>query len=196
MSGKARKRIWKSVSKVSVYGIKREEKKTMKKKRRVSSARGVEELGKGRYGRKVSREELKKVRTVLSEHSERRFQVRTDRTAVDRPQEKKRFRVVYNRRSRKYAVRRRVSVEVSERERRPSMVGRYASANWRERERWDRFGVGVVGHPDRRRLLSDYGKEGHPMRKDYPLSGYQEVRYDEGRKRVVREPVERSQEMR
>lgn len=155
-----------------------------------------EVVGEGRYRRKVKREELEKVRTICSEHSRRRCKVRTDRTAVDRPQKEKRFRVVYNRRSRKYAVRRRVEVEVSERDRRPSMVGRYKGANWMERERWDMYGVGIVGHPDRRRLLSDYGKEGHPMRKDYPLTGYKEVRYDEGRKRVVREPVERSQEMR
>ena len=155
-----------------------------------------ERVGDGRYSRKVKRDELEKVRTVCSEHSRRRCKVRTDRTAVDRPQKEKRFTVVYNRRSRKYALRRRVEVEVSERDRRPSMVGRYKSANWMERERWDMYGVGIVGHPDRRRLLSDYGKEGHPMRKYYPLTGYKEVRYDEGRKRVVREPVERAQEMR
>lgn len=157
---------------------------------------GRESVGDGRYRRKVKREEVEKVRMVCSEHSRRQCKVRTDRTAVDRPQKEKRFRVVYNRRSRKYAFRRRVAVEVSERERRPSMVGRYKSANWRERERWDMYGVGIENHPDRRRLLSDYGKEGHPRRKDYPLTGYKEVRYDEGRKRVVREPVERTQEIR
>jgi NADH:ubiquinone oxidoreductase subunit C len=155
-----------------------------------------EVLGDGRYRRKVQREELEKVRMVCSEHSRRQCKVRTDRTAVDRPQHEKRFCVVYNRRSRKHSFRRRVQVERTERERRPSMVGRFKAANWRERERWDMFGVGITGHPDRRRLLSDYGKEGHPMRKDYPLSGYKEVRYDEGRKRVLREPVERTQEMR
>jgi NADH:ubiquinone oxidoreductase subunit C len=155
-----------------------------------------ERVGDGRYRRKVEREEVKKVRMVCSEHSRRQCKVRTDRTAVDIPQQDKRFRVVYNRRSRKYAFRRIVQVEVSERERRPSMVGRYKSANWRERERWDIYGVGIAHHPDRRRLLSDYGKEGHPRRKDYPLMGYKEVRYDEGRKRVVREPVESTQEIR
>ena len=154
-----------------------------------------EKVGEGRYRTKVKREEVEKVRKRCSEHSRRQCKVRTDRTAVDRPQEKKRFRVVYNRRSRKYAFRRRVEVDVSERELRPSIVGLYKAANWRERERWDMYGVGIVGHPDRRRLLSDYGKEGHPRRKDYPLSGYKEVRYDEGRKRVVREPVERTQEI-
>lgn len=156
----------------------------------------MERVADGRYKRKVPREEVEKVRKVCSEHSRRKCKVRTDRTAVDTPSEEKRFRVVYNRRSRKYGFRRRVEVKVSERDRRPSMVGLYKGANWIERERWDMFGVGRAGHPDRRRLLSDYGKEGHPMRKDYPLSGYKEVRYDEGRKRVVREPVERAQEIR
>jgi NADH:ubiquinone oxidoreductase subunit C len=159
------------------------------KRKRVS-------VGEGRYRVKVEREDLKTVRTVCSEHSRRQCKVRTDRTAIDRPQQKKRFRVVYNRRSMKYSYRRRVQVELSERERRPSIVGRYKAANWLERERWDIFGVGIANHPDRRRLLSDYGKEGHPIRKDYPLTGYKEVRYDEARKRVVREPVERTQEIR
>lgn len=152
-----------------------------------------QQVGDGRYSVKVDRGEREKVRTICSEHSLRRCKVRVDRTAVDRPQKEKRFRVVYNRRSIKYAIRRLVEVEVGERERRPTIVGRYKGANWMERERWDMFGVGIGGHPDRRRLLSDYGKEGHPMRKDYPLTGYKEVRYDEGRKRVVREPVERAQ---
>jgi NADH:ubiquinone oxidoreductase subunit C len=162
----------------------------------IKEKRKRERVGDGRYRRKTEKEEVEKVRMVCSEHSRRQCKVRTDRTAVDRPEQEKRFRVVYNRRSRKYAFRRRVQVEVSERERRPSMVWRYKSANWRERERWDMYGVGISNHPDRRRLLSDYGKEGHPRRKDYPLTGYKEVRYDEGRKRVVREPVERTQQIR
>lgn len=150
--------------------------------------------GEGRYEREVKREEREEVREVCRRHTRRQCKRRTDRTAVDRPEKEKRRRVVYNRRSRKYGVRRRVKVGLSERDRRPSSVGRYKVANWMERERWDMFGVGVTGHPDRRRLLSDYGMEGHVMRKDYPLSGYTEVRYDEGRKRVLREGVERGQE--
>lgn len=124
--------------------------------------------------------------------------MRTDRTAVDRATRggESRFLVVYNRRSRKYGVRRRVEVEIGERTRRPSVAGRYASAEWVERERWDQYGIGVGGHGDRRRLLSDYGKEGHVMRKEYPVSGFGEVRYDEGRKRVVRETLERAQRQR
>ena len=143
--------------------------------------------------RRVKREHLEETRVWHRDHGRRQYKVRTDRTAVDRPERERRFRVVYQRRSRKYATRRRVSVEVGERETRPSVSWRYASANWMERERWESFGVPLTGHGDRRRLLSDYGKEGHMRRKDYPLSGYTEVRYDEGTKRVVSEPVQRSQ---
>jgi NADH:ubiquinone oxidoreductase subunit C len=162
----------------------------------TSNGEAWEDRGEGRRRRRVERGELEKTRKKCSEHTRRQLKVRTDRTAVDRPQKEKRFRVVYNRRSRKYAVRRRVEVEVSERERRPTMTGRYKGANWRERERWDMYGVGIEGHTDRRRLLTDYGMEGYPRRKDYPLSGYKEVRYNEARKRVGMDPVERSQEMR
>lgn len=149
----------------------------------------------GTYSRKVKLEDVKKVRTVVSKHTRLQCKVRTDRTAVDTPSEgactlQKRFTVVYNRRSRKYGFRRLVSVERGEREERPSMVGRYKGANWMERERWDMYGVGIVGHPDRRRLLSDYGKEGNPLRKDYPLSGYKEVQYSESRKRVREMPIQ------
>lgn len=159
----------------------------------VRKGKTLVELGKGRYGREVERSERENRRITCRTHTRRQLKVRTDRTAVDRPGREKRFEVVYNRRSRKYGVRVRVKVGVSERERRPSRVGVYKAANWRERERWESYGIGVVGHPDRRRLLSDYGKEGFARRKDYPVSGFSEVRYDEGRKRVRSVPVERSQ---
>lgn len=168
------------------------------------SQRERKEVGDGRYRRQVERKDLKKRRKVCRDHTRRQFKVLTDRTAVDTPIKEKRFTVVYNRRSRKYSVRRRVKVEVGARSStnsktepaRPTVTDRFKGANWREREVWDMFGVGFEGHPDRRRILSDYGIEGHPRRKDFPLTGFKEVRYDEGRKRVVREPVERSQERR
>jgi len=155
-----------------------------------------EEKGVGRYERKVERKDLKKRRKVCRDHTLRQYKVLTDRTAVDKPDREKRYEVVYNRRSVRYGVRRRVKVRVGERERVPSRTWRYKGGNWMERERWDMFGVGVEGHPDRRRILTDYGFEGHPRRKDYPLSGYTEVRYDEGKKRVVSEEVERGQKRR
>jgi NADH/F420H2 dehydrogenase subunit C len=78
----------------------------------------------------------------------------------------------------------------------PSVSGLYNSANWAERETYDMFGIMFEGHPDLRRILTDYGFEGHPLRKDFPLTGFVEVRYDEEKKRVIEEPVELSQEFR
>lgn len=134
--------------------------------------------------------------TVCRHHTGFQYHVLTDLTAVDYPERSQRFEVVYNRLSVRYGQRLLVKVRVDELQTVPSRTGRYESANWMERERWDRFGVGVEGHPDLRRILTDYGFEGHPMRKDFPLTGYTEVRYDEAAKRVVSEPVELSQEFR
>ena len=89
-----------------------------------------------------------------------------------------------------------VSVPVDERTMVPSVTSRFMSANWAERECFDMFGILFEGHPDLRRLLTDYGFEGYPMRKDFPLMGFMEVRYDEGDKRVVSEPVQLSQDLR
>lgn len=150
----------------------------------------------GMSQRRVEVEELVARRKVCRDHTGLQYKVLTDVTAVDYPERGKRFEVVYNRLSVRYGRRRRVKVRVSEVERVPTRTGRYKAANWIERERWDRFGVGVEGHPDRRRILTDYGFEGHPRRKDYPLTGYTEVRYDTREKRVVSEPVELSQEYR
>lgn len=130
------------------------------------------------------------------DHTGREYKVLVDRAVVDDPREERRFEVVYQRRSMRTSTRRTVSVRVDERTSVASRVGVYPAANWREREAWDRYGVGFRGHPDRRRLLTDYGFEGHPMRKDFPRTGYREVRYDEEVKRVVAEPVERAQEFR
>jgi NADH:ubiquinone oxidoreductase subunit C len=150
----------------------------------------------GGVTRTVPQDHRHEARVVLRDHSRRQYKTRVDRTAVDYPARTPRFDVVYHRLSVRFRSRRQVTVRVDERTPLPTATGRFKSANWREREVWDRFGVGFDGHPDLRRLLTDYGFEGHPMRKDYPLTGYTEVRYDEERKRVVSEPVERSQEFR
>jgi NADH/F420H2 dehydrogenase subunit C len=133
---------------------------------------------------------------VCRDHTGLQFKVLTDLTAVDYPERAQRFDVVYNRLSVRYGARRLVKVRVNELETVPTRTGRFKAANWMERERWDMFGIGVEGHPDLRRILTDYGFEGHPRRKDFPLTGYTEVRYDESAKRVVSEPVELSQEFR
>jgi len=124
------------------------------------------------------------------------FKRLSDLTGVDYPSRQPRFDVVYQLVSIRYGIRCRVKVSVEDGESRPSRTGRYASANWAERECYDMFGISFEGHPDLRRLLTDYGFEGHPLRKDFPLTGFTEVRYDEASKRVVNEPVERSQDIR
>jgi NADH dehydrogenase (ubiquinone) Fe-S protein 3 len=147
----------------------------------------------GQLERRVEVKDLMPRRTVCRDHTGRQRKVLTDMTAVDYPDREKRFEVVYNRRSVRYGVRLVVKTRVNELEAVPSRTSRYKAANWRERERWDMFGIGVEGHPDLRRLLTDYGFEGSPRRKDYPLTGYTEVRYDESMKRVVSEPLELTQ---
>lgn len=95
-----------------------------------------------------------------------------------------------------YNLRLRVKTRGSELDQALSVTPVYASAGWCEREIWDMFGVGFVGHEDLRRLLTDYGFQGHPLRKDFPLSGYSEFRYDDSEKRVIEEPLELTQELR
>lgn len=117
-------------------------------------------------------------------------------TSEDDPQRGKRFELVYMLLSHRYASRLLVRVPVGELETVPSATGLYASANWAERECYDMFGIIFGGHPDLRRILTDYGFEGHPLRKDFPLTGHVEVRYDDEQKAVVYEPVELAQEYR
>ena len=125
-----------------------------------------------------------------------RFKMLVDITAVDYPERAARFDVVYNLLSLHNNLRVRVIVEVDEETPVPSAVPLYSAAGWFEREVWDMFGIAFTGHPDLRRMLTDYGFEGHPLRKDFPLTGYVEVRYDEGQKQVVYEPVNLTQDFR
>jgi len=132
----------------------------------------------------------------LRDHTNCQFKQLADICAVDYPSRNKRFEVVYNLLSIRYNSRVRVKVSVDEVTPVPSVSCVYAAANWLEREVWDMYGVYFSNHPDLRRILTDYGFEGHPLRKDFPLSGYLEVRYDEEQKRVVYEPIELPQEFR
>ncbi len=125
-----------------------------------------------------------------------RFALLADLTAVDWPGRAKRFDVVYNLLSMYTNRRVRLKVQVGEDEMVPSATAIHPCANWFEREVFDMFGIVFSGHPDLRRLLTDYGFRGHPLRKDFPLTGYNEVRYDEVQKRVVYEPVHLAQEWR
>ena len=125
-----------------------------------------------------------------------RFSTLVDITAVDHPERPARFDVVYHFLSMYQNQRIRVKVAVREEDMVPSITPVHASANWFEREVFDMFGILFSGHPDLRRILTDYGFRGYPLRKDFPTTGYTEVRYDEAQKRVVYEPVKLVQEYR
>jgi NADH-quinone oxidoreductase subunit C len=136
------------------------------------------------------------VLTALRDHPDLRFQQLIDLTAVDLPDRAKRFDVVYHLLS--YVKNRRVRVKIQTDEETPvaTVVSVHPCANWFEREAFDMFGIAFEGHPDLRRLLTDYGFTGYPLRKDFPMTGYVEVRYDDELKRVVYEPVKLTQEFR
>jgi NADH-quinone oxidoreductase subunit C len=134
--------------------------------------------------------------TFLHDDPDCRFSTLIDITAVDYPERPERFDVVYHFLSMYKNHRIRVRVAVSEADMVPSIHTVHASANWAEREVFDMFGILFSGHPDLRRILTDYGFRGHPLRKDFPTTGYTEVRYDEAQKRVVYEPVKLVQEYR
>ncbi len=139
---------------------------------------------------------LVKALTFLRDDQHCQFKVLADLTAVDFPDRDLRFDVVYNLLSLKHNQRIRVKVATGEDAAVPSVSALFSSAIWLEREAWDMYGIYFSDHPDLRRLLTDYGFEGHPLRKDFPLTGYVEVRYDEDQKRVVYEPVNLTQEFR
>lgn len=140
--------------------------------------------------RVVRKERLLEVLRVLRDHTQSQYKCITDITCVDYPNREKRFEVVYILLSVRYSRRLRLKVEVEELESIESTTGLYKGSDWLEREVYDMFGIVFEGHGDLRRLLTDYGFEGHPLRKDFPLTGYREVRYDEGKKSVVSEEVE------
>jgi NADH-quinone oxidoreductase subunit C len=140
--------------------------------------------------------ELIRVLRFLRDDERCQFVNFVDVTAVDWPSRERRFDVVYHLLSPYKNYRIRVKVEVAEGTSVPSIIDVFPGANWFERETYDLYGVPFTGHPDMRRLLTDYGFEGHPLRKDFPLTGFVEVRYDDEEKRVVYEPVRLAQEFR
>lgn len=125
-----------------------------------------------------------------------KFELLIDICGVDYPERDPRFEVVYHLLSVSKNLRIRVKVPVAEDAAVPSVTGIYSTADWFERETWDLFGIYFSDHPDLRRILTDYGFEGHPLRKDFPLTGYVELRYDDDQKRVVYEPVKLTQDFR
>ena len=145
---------------------------------------------------RCSVENLIEVLTSLRDDEDLAFTQLTDLTAVDYPNRPYRFEMVYQLLSITCNQRLRLLVAVDEGAVVPSIISIFNAANWAEREVWDMFGIFFSGHPDLRRLLTDYGFEGHPLRKDFPLTGYVEVRYDDTQRRVVYEPVHLVQEYR
>ncbi len=144
----------------------------------------------------ATRAGLVRLMTYLRDDSNCLFKVLVDVCGVDYPERTERFDVVYNLLSLRFNQRIRIKVRATEDDLVPSVSGVFSAASWYEREVWDLYGVMFSDHPDLRRLLTDYGFEGHPMRKDFPLTGHVEVRYDEARKRVVYEPVKLTQAFR
>jgi NADH-quinone oxidoreductase subunit C len=134
--------------------------------------------------------------TILRDDPGCLFKVLLDVTGVDRPDREQRFSVVYHLLSMKHNQRVRVVVETDEFTPVPSVVSVFSTANWFERETWDMYGILFSDHPDLRRLLTDYGFDGHPLRKDFPLTGYVEMRYDPEQQRVIYEPVKLRQDFR
>ena len=145
---------------------------------------------------RVGRDSLLEVLAFLRDDVNCRFKCLVDLCGVDYPERRERFEIIYNLLSHSHNLRIRIKTATDEDTPVPSVTGLFSSAIWPEREAWDLYGIFFSDHPDLRRLLTDYGFEGHPMRKDFPLTGYLEVRYDDEQKRVVYEPVSLTQEFR
>lgn len=139
---------------------------------------------------------ISEVLTFLRDDRDCQFEVLIDICGVDWPAREKRFEVVYHLLSPRLNQRVRVKVLTDDETPVPSVIDVFPAANWYEREAFDMYGILFSGHPDLRRLLTDYGFQGYPLRKDFPLTGYVEVRYDDEAKRVVYEPVKLVQEFR
>jgi len=154
------------------------------------------EIALGELAIVTTRDNLSAVMKLLRDDSNCQFKVLIDVTAADYPEREERFEIVYNLLSLSHNQRIRVKASTDEITPVPSVVPLFSAAGWFEREVWDMFGVFFTDHPDLRRMLTDYGFEGHPLRKDFPLTGYVEVRYDEEQKRVVYEPVTLTQDFR
>lgn len=137
----------------------------------------------------IEKESILKSLTYFRDNPHLNFKQLIDICGVDYPDRAPRFKIIYHLLSMKKNQRLRVVVGVEEDEPIDSAIGVFSGANWWEREVWDMYGIAFKGHPDLRRILSDYAFEGHPLRKDFPLTGYVEVRYDDVAKKVMYEPV-------
>ena len=139
---------------------------------------------------------IPRVLTILRDHESCQFKQLIDICSVDYPERPQRFDVVYHLLSLTYNQRIRLKIATDGEMPIPSVTGIFSCANWYEREIWDMMGIPFADHPDLRRILTDYNFEGHPLRKDFPLTGFYEVRYDDEAKRVVYDPVRLPQDYR
>ena len=144
----------------------------------------------------VEPENVTKILTFLRDHTSCQYKLLVELCGADYPSRETRFEVVYELLSVSSNTRLRVKTPVDEFKGVSSVTSLYKNAIWSERETWDLYGIFFKDHPDLRRILTDYGFEGYPLRKDFPLSGFTEVRYDESSKRVIYEPLEMPQEFR
>ena len=144
----------------------------------------------------INSENLIDVAIFLKTNKETKFKQLIDITAVDYPEKEKRFKLVYLFLSHEFNQRILIDYEINEKEIVKSLTSVFPSANWMEREVFDMYGINFKDHPDLRRILTDYGFEGHPLRKDFPLTGHNEVRYSEDKKRVIYEKVKLEQNYR
>jgi NADH-quinone oxidoreductase subunit C len=166
----------------------------------IAAAMGAHILGSEiRHGElmiRVRRDSVARVMKFLRDDANCQFKMLVDLCGVDWPERPERFEVVYNLLSLKHNQRIRAKVSTDEDTPVPSVSSVFSAAGWFEREAWDLYGILFSDHPDLRRILTDYGFQGHPLRKDFPLTGFVQVRYDEEQKRVVNEPVRLVQEFR
>lgn len=150
----------------------------------------------GELSIEIERADVLRVLKFLRDDANCQFMTLLDVCGVDYPDDDERFEIVYHLLSMTHNNRIRVKLRTDEDTPVDSATGLFSAANWWEREIWDMFGVAFNDHPDLRRILTDYGFEGHPLRKDFPLTGYVEIRYDDEQKRIVYEPVKLTQEFR
>ncbi len=139
---------------------------------------------------------LEKITSLLKNNNVCQFRTLIDITAIDYPEQEERFCLVYHYLSMQQNIRIRIKSFVKEEQIVPSITNLFPSANWFEREVFDMYGILFSNHPDMRRILTDYGFQGHPLRKDFPTTGYLELRYDQEKKKVIYEPVKLTQEFR
>lgn len=163
---------------------------------RLGASLSGHEIAHGELVLTVRRADIVAALMILRDDPECLFEMLADLCGADYPDRAERFEVVYNLLSLRKNMRVRVKVSTDEHAPVPSVTGVFSGAGWYEREAWDMYGILFDGNPDLRRILTDYGFEGHPQRKDFPLSGFVELRYDESLKRVAYEPVQLTQDYR